>query len=257
MHRRFSAAKPAREGAPRISAVVPTLDEEAEIAACLNGLREAGADEIIVIDGGSGDRTREEATPWADRVLSAPRGLFSQLNTGAEAASGDVLLFHYADTRLEAGALFAVRTLLEDRDVGGGAFCLAFASRRLVYRLIALGANARNRLGLGPFGDQSLFLRAPLFHAIGGFEVANPWADLALVRALRREARFRIIAPCVQSSARRWEERGIARTIAAHLRLSAACVLGVKSARMASAVDDLRTVREESREEGVEEREPA
>jgi len=227
----------------RVTAVVPTLDEEGEIAACLAALARASVDEIVLADGGSRDRTIERARRWVDHIVEERGGLFAQLNAGAEAASGDVILFHYADGRLGKGAVDALRSALSTPETVGGAFCLDFDSARSVYRLIALGANVRNRFGLGPFGDQSIFVRADLFREIGGFDERDPWADHSFARELRRHGRFRIIDPCVRTSVRRFEEQGVVRTLIDHWRASAACALGMRGARQASTVSRLRRVR--------------
>jgi rSAM/selenodomain-associated transferase 2 len=226
----------------RISAIVPALDEELQLPACIERLRRAGACEVVVVDGGSSDRTPQLAAGLADVLLEERGGLFAQLNRGAAAASGDVLLFHYADGLFPEDGLEAIRAALADPRAAGGAFCLRFSSRGLIYRLIAFGAGVRNRLGFGPFGDQSIFARRELFLAAGGFDVEAPLADLLLVKSLRRLGRFRLLHRCVESSVRRWEREGVWRTLAAHWRLSAAYLLGGERAASA-AQQELRRLR--------------
>jgi glycosyltransferase involved in cell wall biosynthesis len=206
---------PAREQLA-IAAVVPTLDEAAEIVPALESLRRGGVDEIVVVDGGSRDGTPEKAAPLADLVIEGRGGLSAQLNQGAARAASAVLLFHYADVRFPPGGRTGILAALEDEGVVGGAFHLRFGSTRWRYRLTARAANVRNRLGLGPFGDQSLFARAHVFHALGGFSAGAFFEDLDLVRRLRRAGRFRIVPEAVEASVRRWESLGYARTLATH-----------------------------------------
>ena len=208
--------------APRVSIIVPTLDEETQVVPCLERLRAAGGLEVLVVDGGSSDATRERAGPLADRLLESQGGLFAQLNRGALAASGDVLAFHYADVLFPEDGAKAILGALEDPDVVGGAFRLCFDSRRLAYRVIARGTAVRNRLGFGPFGDQTIFLRSRTFQEIGGFDPQAYLADFELVRQLRRRGKFRLLSQEVETSTRRWEQRGVIRTLLGHWRLSAA-----------------------------------
>ena len=154
-------------GRLRITAVVPALNEEGRIEAALRSLRAGGVDEIILVDGGSRDATRARAEPLADLVLDSDPGLFRQLDAGAARASGDIILFHYADVLFPAAGRAAVDRALEDPGVVGGAFRLAYPAERPLFRLVALGARVRNRLGIGPFGDQSIFIRAEIFRALG------------------------------------------------------------------------------------------
>ena len=229
-----------------LSAIVPTLDEAGEVVGCLEGLRRQGIDEILVVDGGSTDGTPGLAAPLADQLLPSDRGLFGQLDEGASVARGDVLLFHYADSRLGSGAVARLREVLADERVVGGAFRLGFDSRRWFYRLVAGGARFRNRcLRFGPFGDQSLFVRRAVYDAIGGFDLARVHADHDLVRRLRRHGEFRIVDRLVITSTRRWEVAGKWRTLRKHLGVTARHVLrrGESRREERETVDELRRIR--------------
>ncbi|MFQ5653757.1 MAG: glycosyltransferase, partial [Planctomycetota bacterium] len=131
----------------RISVVVPVLEEAEEIRGFLDRMRAGGPHEIIVADGGSSDGTIELAREGADRVIVEPGGLALQLNRGAAAATGDVLLFPYADTRLPDGWPEAIDRVLTRSGVAGGAFRFRLAGSGLRYRLIEWGTRLRARGG--------------------------------------------------------------------------------------------------------------
>ncbi len=212
---------------PGVSIVVPVLDEAAGIEACLarlGGLRAAGA-EVIVVDGGSADRTAELARPLADRVLPAPRGRAAQMNAGAAVARGEVLLFLHADTRLPAAATDAI-----GQAVAGGAawgrFDVRIEGSHPLLGLVARAMNLRSRLTGIATGDQALFVTRGAFEAVGGFPDIALMEDVALSRALKRIGRPACLRDQVRTSARRWEKHGVMRTIGLMWRLRAAYFFG-------------------------------
>ena len=231
---------------PRLSitAIVPTWNEEDLIQPTLAGLRAGGVDQILVVDGGSGDGTLARARALADGVLQTEGGLFAQLNHAARDASGDVLLFHYADVEFPRFGAEAIERAL-DRGAVAGAFSLAFASDRMRYRVIARGANLRNRLGLGPFGDQSIFVQKDVFRAAGGFDPGAFLEDLDLVRRLKRAGRFAILDARVKASVRRWEANGFLPTLYEHWRLTLLHLLGTgkRGGKASTRARTLRTTR--------------
>ena len=135
--------------------------------------------------------------------------------------------------------------VLESLSVVGGAFTLGFHSERKCYKVIASGTKWRNRLGLGPFGDQSIFVRADVFRRVGGFREEAPLGDLDLVQRLRREGRFLILEETVKASVRRWEKKGVLPTLLAHwwLTFQHLARRGRGTRRQARAAESLRTVR--------------
>jgi rSAM/selenodomain-associated transferase 2 len=201
--------------APDLSIIVPTLDEAAGLRAHLEALQplRAGGCEVIVVDGGSRDGTPEIARPLADVVLSAPRGRGPQQNAGARAARGDVLLFLHADTRLPPGAAEAVRAALADGTRGWGRFDVAIAGRHPLLRVVERLVGWRSRLSGIATGDQAIFVRRGRFEAAGGFPEIPLMEDVALSARLRRGGRPACLRERVVTSARRWESRGVVRTI--------------------------------------------
>jgi rSAM/selenodomain-associated transferase 2 len=201
--------------APVFSIVVPTLDEAAGLAAHLEALAplRARGCEIVVVDGGSRDGTPGIARPLADAVLSAPRGRGTQLNAGARAARGELLLFLHADTRLPPGAVEAVRAALGDGEHDWGRFDLEIGGRHPLLRVVARLMSWRSRLTGIATGDQAIFVRRSRFESAGGFPEIPLMEDVALSAALRRAGPPACLRLRVVTSGRRWESRGIVRTI--------------------------------------------
>lgn len=223
---------------PRLSVIVPVLDEARAIEAALVPLqphRAAGV-EVIVVDGGSTDATRELAAPLADLVLGAPRGRASQMNAGAAAAQGDILLFLHADSVLPPDAPALVGAALAGGRVWGR-FDVTIEGADAMLALVALLMNARSRLTGIATGDQAIFVRREAFAACGGFPDIPLMEDVALSRALRRASRPACLRQRVLTSGRRWERQGTLRTIVRMWRLRLAFALGADPHRLARQYD--------------------
>jgi rSAM/selenodomain-associated transferase 2 len=199
----------------RLSVVVPALNEAAGIAAALDalaGLRAAGH-EVLVIDGGSDDGTPDLAAPRADRVAAAPRGRASQMNAGARLASGDVLLFLHADTRLPPRADRLVLEGLAGSGRAWGRFDVRIAGAHPLLPVVAAAMNTRSRWTGIATGDQAIFVRRDAFAAVGGFPPLALMEDVALSAALKRVSPPLCLRERATTSGRRWESRGVLRTI--------------------------------------------
>ena len=213
---------------------MPALDEADRIEAALEALRplrERGH-EVIVADGGSTDGTRELAARGADRVLSVPRGRARQMNAGAEVATGGVIVFLHADTKLPPEADRAVFEAL-GCSPGWGSFPVRLSGAHPAFRIIERMISLRSRLSGIATGDQAIFVARDLFRAVGGFADLALLEDVELCRRLRRIVRpVRPRVPVVTSS-RRWEAGGIARTTALMWWIRGAYALGVNPDRLA------------------------
>ncbi len=193
-----------------ISVVIPTLNEEQHVEETLRSVRKGGSGvEILVVDGGSNDATVEQAKELADRVLRGPRGRGRQMNRGAKAANGDLLLFLHADTRVPPNFDHVIRSTLRENGVVAGCFRLTIDAEHAGLTLIEWAANMRSRLIQLPYGDQGLFLRKDTFRSNCGFPEQSLMEDLELVCRLRRKGRIRTSPVPVKTAPRRWEQNGI------------------------------------------------
>lgn len=224
----------------KLSAVLPVLNEEPVIAATLAGARRAGVHEIVVVDGGSTDRTGEIAGEHADRVLSAPRGRAAQMNAGARVATGDVLVFLHADTLLPDDAATAIGNALRDPGVIGGRFDVDLVPGSALLRLVGALMNLRSRWSGIATGDQAIFVRRAVFESVGGFAEIPLMEDIELSRRLKRAGRIAPLRQRVATSSRRWREGGPVSTILLMWRLRLLYFLGVSPQRLRRAYVDRR-----------------
>ena len=227
------------EPAPRISIIVPTLNEAEGIAAALAALaplREQGH-EVIVVDGGSGDGTPALARGAADRVVSAPRGRASQMNAAAALARGAVLLFLHADTRLPENADARILHGLAASGRAWGRFDARIEGESRLLPVIAFFMNLRSRATGIATGDQAIFVRRDAFERAGRFPPLELMEDIALSSSLKRISRPLCIAERVVTSGRRWERRGILRTVLLMWRLRLEFFFGAAPASLARFYD--------------------
>lgn len=197
---------------PRVSVIVPILNEEGRIEALLEHLLGlAGVHELFVVDGGSDDRSvaLASARPGV-RLLRSRRGRGAQMNAGARAASGEVLLFVHADVTLPGDAVRWIRAALSGRAAVAGAFrtwTIADVEPAPRWAPLLHVANLRSRYARLPYGDQALFVRAEVFRALGGFAEIELMEDLELSRRLARAGRVVTVPACVLVSGRRFLAR--------------------------------------------------
>jgi rSAM/selenodomain-associated transferase 2 len=212
-----------------ISVVIPTLDEEGWVGEAVASVRDEA--EVIVVDGGSRDRTSRIAAAEGARVLCAPASRGLQLDVGARAAAGDWLLFLHADTRLESGWAAALRAL--PNPVCGGAFRFAVDSPRRGYRWLEAGVALRCRLLGLPYGDQGIFTRREVYRSIGGIAPLPLMEDVDFVRRVARTGRFELLPQRAFTSPRRWERDGLLLTTLTNWLLLGLYTAGWPPARLA------------------------
>lgn len=226
----FSPASPAATF--RLSVIIPTLNEEDYVGGTIDHIR-SQAHEVIVVDGGSADRTREAASRHGAQVILAPRGRGRQQNTGAAAANGNTLLFLHADTRLPPNFSELIRSALGRPGVSAGAFRLTIDSSARGLRLVERMAALRCRLLQLPYGDQGLFVTAEQFRRAGGFPDSAVMEDYELVRRLKRLGRIVVLDEPAATSARRWLKLGVWRATWTNQVCLAAYRVGIPSDRIA------------------------
>ncbi len=223
-----------------VSVIIPALNEAGCIGAAIRSARDGGADEVVVADGGSDDGTAEAARTLADVAIVSPRGRAAQMNAGARASSGEVLLFLHADTLLPRGSADAVRRAVAEDGAVGGAFAVslgvspeASAARRTLLRLTARMINARARCFRAYTGDQAIFVARETFEGLGGYPEIPLMEDVELSRRLSRRGPTAHRPVRGVTSARRWESRGPVRTILLMWGLRLAHRLGMSPDRCA------------------------
>ena len=209
--------------AKRVSVIVPTLNEEEALPTLLQALSHATV-EVIVADGGSDDSTLELAARYADRVSRGSPGRSLQMNRGAALAQGEWLWFIHADTRL-LSPVDAYLAAIQQAP-SWGFFPLRLSGDAAPLRVIERFINWRSGLSGVATGDQGLFLRRSLFNSLGGFAEQPLMEDVELSKRLRASATARIGQLALETSSRRWEQRGIAKTVLLMWRLRLLYFLG-------------------------------
>jgi len=217
---------------PYASVIIPTLNEEESIQGTIEKARDPDA-EIIVVDGGSRDRTRALAEASGVKVLESEMGRSVQQNKGAGSSKGNVLLFLHADTRLPDRYLNHVFETLMPAMTAGGAFRFKTDARIPLIRAVEWMTNFRSRIFHLPYGDQALFMKKSLFDSVGGFPERPIAEDLFLVQRLLKRGRIRIAEGEIITSGRRWQHLGVVRTTLINWLIMAGCCLGVSPEAMA------------------------
>ena len=206
-----------------ISVIIPTLNEELTIMATLAHTAALGFDELIVVDGGSLDQTpvlvesyRRRTQSQAQspvRLVTVPRGRARQMNEGAKASGGEILLFLHADTQLPGDAKAMIDTTLADQRMVGGRFDVRFDRPSTWGSIISRMMNWRSRLSGIATGDQALFVRRPIFEQMGGFADMPLMEDIDFSRRLKQKGATAALTATVTTSFRRWERHGPLRTL--------------------------------------------
>ena len=222
-----------------VSVIIPILNEAKILDETLTRLQpELANHELIIVDGGSTDESVNIAEQYGTVVVSE-RGRAKQLNAGAAAASGDILLFLHADVWLEPGALNAVETALSLGCVGGG-FLQKIDGKNLLYRLIEKTADMRGKYLRVFYGDSGIFVKRGIFQKIGGFPDVPIMEEMWFSKELRRLGKTIMVKPYIHISARRWETNGIIRTTLKNWFITGLYHCGFSLQRLAKIYQDIR-----------------
>lgn len=215
-----------------VSVVVPVLNEAGILGETLRRARQPGVREIMVVDGGSSDRTVEIAGGLADVVLHSERGRALQMNAGARRATGEILLFLHADTLVPPGFAAEVIAACGRPEVIGGRFDVELQPSSPLLWITGELINRRSRLTGGATGDQAIFIRRDVFEALGGYAEIPLMEDLDLSRRMKRAGSVACLRSRVTTSSRRWRQGGTVRTILLMWMLRGLYYAGVSPARL-------------------------
>jgi rSAM/selenodomain-associated transferase 2 len=226
----------------KISTIIPVLNEAGTIenTLCnLQAMRQRGH-EVIVVDGGSMDGTLEMAAPLVDRTLQSKRGRAIQMHAGAINAGGDIFWFLHADTLVPDDADHSILTALDTRSRNHsywGRFNVRLSGDKFLLRIIERLMNLRSRLTGIATGDQGLFVRRDIYERLGGFPEQPLMDDIEFSKRLKGIGRPVCLATELVTSSRRWEQRGVIRTILLMWILRTAYRTGVSARRLAYYYD--------------------
>ena len=218
---------------PKLSVVIPTFNEEAILSECMSHIYEADPNvEIIIADGGSTDLTMKIAVEHGARVCCSEQGRGSQCNTGATLASGDVLVFLHADTKLPAEAISQLEKIFQDDSVLVGTFHISFDMQHWLLQLFCwLSRFDRGRFR---FGDHCIVIRKSFFDTLGGFPNWRLFEDIELMRKARKKTRIYRFPMTVVTSARRLIQNGIIRQQIRNIYYTSLYLLGVSPEKLAT-----------------------
>lgn len=218
-----------------LSIIIPVLNEETVLANHLKKLqwvRQLGH-EIIVVDGGSHDKSVALSESFASRVVCSPPGRALQMNAGAKTATGDVFLFLHIDTLLPNDAIAVLEQGMSDGLSGWGRFDVQLSGRHVLFRIIERMMNLRSRVTGIATGDQAIFVSRDLFERLGGYAVIPLMEDIEICRRLKRYSKPVFFRQKVVTSSRRWEQGGIYKTVWLMWRLRLSYWMKVDPARLA------------------------
>lgn len=223
-----------------LAIVVPVFNEEAVLPEWIVKAQQWGADELIVVDGGSTDHTCRLLADSHIRWISSILGRAAQMNAGFQECKSDIILFIHSDTIINSSHLLAVKQAMQDKSVVGGRFDVRLSGDGFAFRVIAYFINLRSRLSGISTGDQCQFVRRSVFERMGGFPEQALMEDIEFSKRLKRYGKIACLRQKVVTSSRRWESHGIIRTVLLMWKLRFLYWLGVSPEKLAQAYRQAR-----------------
>ncbi len=225
-----------------LSVIIPALNEENNIVNLIEYINNENIKaEIIVSDGNSNDNTAAAASAAGAVVISGKKGRSMQLNRGAKIASAPILLFLHADSLLEKGALeLLVKKMNAEKDKIGGCFQLEIASQDKLLKIISWTSNLRAKYLHLIFGDQGIFIKKEYFNKIGGFPEIELMEDWEFSKKMTAYGRLLYLDKRIFTSARRWEQNGVLKTIIFMYKIKILYILGVEPKKLKKIYKDVR-----------------
>jgi rSAM/selenodomain-associated transferase 2 len=215
-----------------ISIIISTRNEADSIGGLLPEMLGIPGVELLVVDGDSTDNTVDIAKSLGAKVLETSPGRAKQMNAGAEAAQGGILLFLHSDTHLASGFAEHVRETLNQPGVAAGAFQLSIDGKDFGLRIIEWLVNFRSRVMQMPYGDQGIFVTANMFFSVGAFPPQPIMEDFELMRRLKKRGKVKILHLHANTSARRWERLGILKTTVMNQAIIIGYFLGISPEKL-------------------------
>ena len=222
-----------------ITIIIPVYNEEKTIREVLGTLPYGDNIEVIIVDGGSNDRTVEFAGRYPVKVLESVKNRAVQMNKGAEAACGDILLFLHADCLLEQGSLDTIQSYLNDGYIGG---CLSqkIKSRKIVFRCIEASGNIRAKLFKIFYGDQAIFVSRDIFLKLSGFDSIPLFEDIIFSKKLKKTGKICVLNKKIYTSDRRWERQGIIKATLINWLITVGFIFGISHKKLKRLYHDVR-----------------
>jgi rSAM/selenodomain-associated transferase 2 len=221
---------------PKIYIIIPVLNEEKNIENTLTAIlrhQDSEVMEIIVVDGGSQDQTVVKSQTMGVKVIISPHtGRATQMNLGAEKATGDILLFLHGDTIIPDNFPKIMTEILAEDAIIAGAFLLQIDSQQLSLKLIEKMANLRAKMLALPYGDQGIFLSKNIFQEMGGFKNMAIMEDFDLIQRLKKRGKIKIASLAVTTSCRRWQNLGVCKTTLINQLVIIGYYCGIKPERL-------------------------
>jgi len=216
-----------------IAVVVPVLNEAGELVRRLPQLLSLNADELMIVDGGSTDKSLQLLQRAGVEVISGKPGRAAQMNAGASESKSDIILFLHIDTDCASSNLLAIKSDMQDAAAVGGRFDVHLSGHHPMFRIIGFFINLRSRLTRISSGDQAMFVRRDVFERMGGFSDIPLMEDIEFSRRLKRQGKIICLRQKVITSSRRWEKHGIGRTILLMWKLRLLHWLGLPAEKLA------------------------